>query len=208
MSRINRPVTGAILAGGRSTRMGTDKADLELAWSSGERLSMIQHIHDVLAEVCAETLVVGGPERSGVAATMVPDDHPGAGPLGGILAALTAATNDRVFVVACDMPFINAGAITGLTRLLDDHDAVVPRVNARFETLHAVYATRCEGPIRKVLESGERKIRSFFPLVDVRIVEADEFAEIDPGGRSTENVNRPEEFESAARILKGGIRND
>ena len=54
------------------------------------------------------------------------------------LAALTAASNDRVFVVACDMPFVSADAITGLTRLLDDHDAVVPRVDSQFETLHAV----------------------------------------------------------------------
>ena len=203
VTRLTPHLTGAILAGGRSTRMGRDKAELMLTLPSGERLTMLQVVHRALEPVCGETLVVGGPARAGVDATKVADMFPDSGPLGGILSALLASSNDRVFVVACDMPFVDTQAIKGLAALVGDHDAVVPRVDGRFETLHAIYKTNCAGAIREVLKAGDRRIRSFFSLIDLRMVTDEEFARIDVSGRSSMNVNYPEEFESAAHSLRG-----
>ena len=203
---MNRPtpcLTGAILAGGRSTRMGRDKAELMLTLPSGERLTMLQLVNRTLESVCDETLVVGGPARAGVNARRVPDRFPGAGPLAGILSALLAASSEHVFVVACDMPFVDSQAIKGLAALMDDHDAVVPRIQGRFETLHAIYKTDCAAAIREVLDAGDRRVRSFFSLINLRVVTEQEFALIDPSGRSSMNVNYPEEFESAADRLRG-----
>ena len=196
-------LTGAILAGGRSTRMGRDKAELMLTLPSGERLTMLQLVHRALESVCDETLVIGGPARAGVDARRIADRFPGAGPLAGILSALLASSNERVFVVACDMPFVETRAIKGLADLMDDHDAVVPRIQGRFETLHAIYKTDCAAVIQRVLDAGDRRIRSFFSLIDLRVVTEEEFALIDPSGRSSMNVNYPEEFESAADRLRG-----
>ncbi|MCY4108784.1 MAG: molybdenum cofactor guanylyltransferase [Chloroflexi bacterium] len=203
---MNRPtpcLTGAILAGGRSTRMGRDKAELMLTLPSGERLTMLQLVNRTLESVCDETLVVGGPARAGVNARRIPDRFPGAGPLAGILSALLAASSEHVFVVACDMPFVDSQAIKGLAALMDDHDAVVPRIQGRFETLHAIYKTDCAAAIREVLDAGDRRVRSFFSLINLRVVTEQEFALIDPSGRSSMNVNYPEEFESAADRLRG-----
>ena len=203
VTRLTPPLTGAILAGGRSSRMGRDKAELMLTLPSGERFTMLQLVHRALEPVCDETLVVGGPARAGVDAKRVADMFPDAGPLGGILSALLASSNERVFAVACDMPFVDTQAIEGLAALAGGHDAVVPRIKGRFETLHAIYKTDCAGAIRKVLDAGDRRIRSFFSLIDVRVVAEEEFARIDASGRSSVNVNYPEEFESAAGRLRG-----
>ena len=85
---------------------------------------------------------------------------------------------------------------------MDDHDAIVPRIQGRFETLHAIYKTDCAAAIREVLDAGDRRVRSFFSLIDLRVVTEQEFALIDPSGRSSMNVNYPEEFESAADRLR------
>lgn len=204
MTDLMPSLSGAILAGGRSARMGRDKAELKLTLPSGERLTMLQLVHRALQPVCDETLIVGGPERPGIDGKKVADIFLDAGPLSGILSALSASSNDRVFVVACDMPFVNTQVIEGLAVLVGDHDAVVPQVDGRFETLHAIYKTDCVGAIRKVLEEGDRRIRSFFSLIDVRVVSEEEFARIDPSGHSSVNVNNPEEFESAASSLRAG----
>ncbi len=202
VTRLTPPLTGAILAGGRSRRMGQDKAELKLTLPSGEQLTMLQLVHRALEPVCDETLVVGGPARAGVDAKSVADMFPDVGPLGGILSALLASSNERVFVVACDMPFVDTQAIKGLAALAGGHDAVVPRVDGRFETLHAIYKTDCAAAIREVVDAGDRRIRSFFSLIDLRVVTEEEFARIDASGRSSVNVNYPEEFESAAGRLR------
>ncbi len=186
--------------------MGRDKAELKLTLPSGERLTILQLVHRALQPVCDETLIVGGPARAGIGAKRVADIFPDAGPLGGILSALSASSNDLVFVVACDMPFIKTQVIAGLSALVGDHDAVVPRVDGRFETLHAIYKTDCAGAIRTVLDAGERRVRSFFSRIDVRVVTEHEFAQIDTSGRSSANVNNSEEFDLAADSLRGGDR--
>ena len=201
MKTVNQSISGAILAGGRSTRMGQDKAELEMQLVTGEQLTMLQLVHRALERVCDETLLIGGPERPGISAQRVPDILPNAGPLAGILSAVLAANNPRVFVVACDMPFVDPTVITGLAELIQDHNAVVPQVHGRLETLHAIYTTDCTRAIRKALDAGERRVRSFFSMIDVRIVTEDEFSLIDKSGRSSMNVNNPREFKAAAANL-------
>ena len=195
-------LTGAILAGGASSRMGRDKAELEVLPPSGERLTMIQLVSWSLARVCDEVLVVGGPERRGIAARPTPDLMPGSGVLGGLYSALSAATNELVFLVACDMPYLDAAVVEKLAQLAEGHDAVVPEIDGQFEPLHAVYRRSCVQPIKAALHRGERRMISFFPAVKLRAVGDLEYSTLDPSLRSLANLNTPEEFQ---RAVEGGL---
>ncbi len=192
-----RAATGAVMAGGRSSRLGRDKALLTI---DGETL--LARAVRALRAVTAEQIVIGPPERaeqSGVRA--VQDEYPGVGPLGGIFTALRAAVQDRVLVVACDMPFLNPGLLEHLLNLAPARDVVLPRPEGGGEQLHAVYRRTCIEPIRRQLDRGDYKIDRFFEGVDVRYVDEEELRRYDPDLRSFRNVNTAEDWEEAQRLL-------
>src|SRR5579875_3832675 len=116
--------TGAVMAGGKSSRLGRDKALLTI---DGETL--LARALRCVASVTAEQLVIGPPERAAQApgVRVVPDAYPGSGPLGGIYSALQAASHDSVLVVACDMPFLNGALLAYLLTLAPGYDVVLPK---------------------------------------------------------------------------------
>lgn len=183
------------MAGGRSTRMGRDKALLEI---DGEPL--IARVVGRLAQITDDVLVVTNePEKYAVAherVRVVPDlGGPGKGPLGGIAAAISAAREEAVVVVATDMPFLSVPLLRYLAGLADEADVVVPIIEAgRPETLHAVYGRACLGPIERQLASGRYKITGFFPEMRVREVGVEELRRYDPELHSFMNANTPEEW--------------
>ena len=189
---------GAVMAGGKSRRLGRDKALLSV---NGETL--LQRALRTLAEVTSRQLVVGPPERrtQAGAAMVVSDAFPDSGPLGGIYTALQAADADRVLVVACDMPFLNVELLRYLCDQTDDYDVVLPRVGGRGEQLHAVYGRACLEPIRRRLERGDLKIDRFFGEVRVRTVDEDELRRFDPELRSFHNINTTEDWAEAEALL-------
>lgn len=192
-------VSCAVLAGGRSRRIGADKAFLQvggkplLAWTL-----------DALAGVCPETIIIADDvERyAQFGLPVYPDIIPRRGALGGLYTALVRAPRDRVLVVACDMPFLNRALLRYMMDLASGYDAVVPRLPQGVEPLHAVYAQKCADAILPALERGERRIISFFPQIDVRYLEAVEIAALDPDFRSFFNVNTPADLEAIHRILE------
>ncbi|HET8569858.1 MAG TPA: molybdenum cofactor guanylyltransferase [Candidatus Limnocylindria bacterium] len=186
-------VSAAVMAGGRSRRMGRDKA-----WIPLDGRPLVRRVIDVLAEVADEVIVVANePRFSSLGVRVVPDRFPEAGALGGIATGVGAAAHDRVLVAACDMPFLRAD----LFRLLLSHaggaDAVVPRVGGQFETMHALYTRACLAPMERALASGRLRVVSFFDEVRVRPVEEDELRRIDPDLRALTNVNTPDELAAA-----------
>ena len=191
-------VTGVLLAGGNSSRMGRNKALMTLA---GRRL--VDRVLAVLSSVLDDLLMVtNSPELyADLGVRMVPDVVAGKGALGGIHSALHHAAAPHCLVVACDMPFLNADFLRYIVDQRAAYDVVVPIADGRPQPLHAVYGKACLQPIARRLESDRLHVVGFFPDVRVREVTAQELAAFDPEGLSFRNLNTPEEFADAERRL-------
>ena len=148
---MNRPGgwTGVVLAGGQSTRMGRDKALIQI----GGR-SLLDRALDRLEPLVDEVLVIGDPAKYGsVGPFVVADEWPGKGPLGGIATAMRYASNDRLLVTACDMPGLTPELLILLKHLLDRNtDAVVPRHDGHSEPLVAAYHRLARPIFRRCVE--------------------------------------------------------
>lgn len=190
------PVTGVVLAGGVSRRMGRNKAFLELAGRP-----LIAHVLDRLMEVCAEVLIVANDEPlyAGLGVRVVPDVFPGVGVLGGLHAGLQAAQRDLILAVGCDMPFLNPALLRAFVAWAEGYDVVALRQGEQVETLHAAYRRTCLPTMEAVIRAGERRVISFFPFVQVRYVHSAEVKALEPGLRSFLNVNTPQEWEEVIR---------
>lgn len=160
------PPSGWILAGGRSSRMGTDKASLEI-----EGVPLLQRVARQMRQVCNSVSVIGDPARyrdSGLPA--IPDNFHGAGPLAGIEAALGATVSDSNLIVACDMPSATAAVFEALFE--SGGDIALPRhADGKLEPLCGVYSRRCHAHVRRMLESGVRRATEA-----LRLLQEDGFA--------------------------------
>src|SRR4051812_30622740 len=112
--------SGFVLAGGRSSRMGQDKA--RLPWRG---TTLVESVTSVLMEVTNPVAIVGGDPVPGW--LYIPDRWPGFGPVGGITSALISSTNDYSLVVACDMPNLEAGFLRRLVESAAGHAVAVPK---------------------------------------------------------------------------------
>ncbi len=184
-------ITGVILVGGKSRRMGRDKAFLQIAG-----MTLFERVLAVFRESFDRMLLVGDrAERFAVyGIPVLPDIYPGSA-LGGLYTALDHAETEYIFVSSCDLPFPNQEMLLHLCSLRDGFDAVVPNTTQGFEPLFALYARSCLGPMRELLESGNFCAYGYYPKVRVRYVKGEELAALDRDGRSFVNVNTPEEFE-------------
>lgn len=185
-------MTGVILAGGQSRRMGTDKALLEL-----QGKPLIQWAVEALSKVCDHVLIVtNSPSQySFLGVEMVGDLLLGRGALAGIHAGLFFCKGERAFVAGCDMPLLSPDLIQHMARLPGQWDVVVPKVGEFLEPLHALYSKRCLGFLERLLMGGARRILDLYPLVRVRVFQEKEMRHLDPDLRSLMNVNTPEDLE-------------
>ena len=186
-------ISGVILAGGKSTRMGQDKAAMEIG---GKRL--IDRLVEGLAEIFPEVIIVANVPGlyDSLGVKVVPDLIPEKGSLGGIYTAIATASYPWAFVMACDMPFFNPDLIRYLATLTQGYDVVIPYTDD-WEPLHALYAKTCLPSMERMIHSGNLKIVRFFPHVRVRRVDREELYPYDPHGFSFFNMNTPEEFARA-----------
>jgi len=181
-------VTGVILAGGRSSRMGRDKAVLELGG-----ISFFERILTVFRSIFPHVLIAGDrPDLAGQDLPCFPDRYPGSA-LGGLYTGLLAAETPYIFVAACDMPCPDPELIQAIVASRCGYDIVVPRTPAGLEPLFALYGKACLEPMRALLEAKNYRIYDFYPEVRVRYLEPDEF----PTGweRALVNVNTPEDLQ-------------
>ena len=201
----NNTVSGIVLAGGISRRLGRNKA---LESIGGEPL--IARVIGRLSEIAGATVVVVAdmdqaarlplPERS----TVTEDVYPGKGSLGGIFSGLRQATSPWSMVVACDMPFLNLDLIRYMLSLREGQDVVVPLAEGRPEPTHALYSKSCLPFIDDQLESGDLKIARFYDKVDVRYVSEEETARFDPDHLSFFNVNTQEDLDRSLALVDQG----
>lgn len=189
-------VTGAILIGGRSRRLGRDKVLLPY---EGEPLAV--HLHRLFEGLFPHILLIGHPrpELQAFGFTCVPDLIQEKGVLGGIYTALSAATTPYVFVAGADMPFLTTSLISWILGHRHSADAVIPRGPRGLEPLCAVYSTSCVGAMEQSLEKGTLKIMA--ALDGLAILSP----EVTPGDGEPDpfiNINYPEDLEVLKKSLK------
>jgi len=192
-------VTGVVLAGGKSSRMGFNKAFIEI----GDR-RLIDATVDRLARLFPEVLIIANDLDlyAYLGMRVIPDLIPNSGSLGGIYTGLTAAAHPRAFFVACDMPFLSADLITLLVREAENWDVVVPRVAGELQPMHAVYAKSCLPFIKEAIDVGKFKITGFFPRVKVKTIEETALRAVDRDLLGLMNVNTPHDLEKAEAIRR------
>ncbi|MDA8123122.1 MAG: formate dehydrogenase accessory sulfurtransferase FdhD [Deltaproteobacteria bacterium] len=184
-------ITCVILAGGSSSRMGSNKA--LLPYQDGR---FIEAIHRRMAGLFQEVLVVTNtPEAFDfLPCRKVTDVIPGMGALSGIHSGLRHCETPRVFAVACDMPYLNPALIRHLASLSEGNDVVVPESEKGLEPLHAVYGRTALPFMEEALQAGKGRIVSFFDKVRVRKVGREEVARFDPSFQSFRNINTPDDY--------------
>jgi molybdopterin-guanine dinucleotide biosynthesis protein A len=187
-------MTGLILAGGRSSRMATSKALLPFG---GEPL--LVHIVRRLQPLFSELIVVGAPGQQlpHVPATVVRDDEPYQGPVGGLYYGLRRISYDSAFVISCDAPFASPALVSHLVRIRDHYDIVVPLWDGRYQPLFAVYHRQVVPVLEEQLQAGDLRPVSLFDKVTTRIVDEADIRRFDPEGASFINMNTPGEYAAA-----------
>ena len=194
-------VTGIVLAGGRSRRLGRDKA---VEPFGGKPL--IRRVIEGIKPLTDEIVVVVADAARGEALPLGPkhrvaiDTYPDCGSLGGIFTGLSAARNPWGLVVACDMPFLNRQLFLHLESLREDCDAVVPMPGEYPEPTHALYSKTCLPYIEAKLQARDLKISGFFNDVRVQYVSEAEVRHFDPELHSFFNVNSPEDLARALAL--------
>ncbi len=191
-------LTIAIQAGGRSERIGIDKALIPLAG-----VPMIEHVLSAVSGLGDELLITtNNPEQFAyLGIRTVPDMLPHAGAIIGLHSALVAAQNKHVLSLACDMPFVNRTLLEYLSDLHSEADVIVPFYKGEYEPFHAIYSRNCIGAIENMVEENLYRMIYIYDRVSVRTVSEKEIDSIDPTGLSFFNVNTPEDFALALEIF-------
>ncbi len=198
-------VSCIVLAGGRASRLGHNKAQVNIG-----NKTLFQRVLCGISFINGEVIVVSGGKESFPWLTTQPrhravtDIYPGKGPLVGIFTGLGVSCSQYNLVVACDMPFLNRGLLRYMTELAAGFDLVIPRLGDMVEPLHAVYSKGCWAPIERMIEQDNLGVNRLLSLVRVRYVEADEIDRFDPAHLSFFNVNTEADLEAARQVVGCG----
>ncbi len=198
---MSNEISAILLAGGKSSRLGTDKAKVKL---DGESV-MIQTIAEKLSALSDDIVVSTNGRRYEditVSVRWATDVNPGAGSLMGLYSGLLAVKYDYAIAVACDMPFINIELLKYMMSLPRDYDALLPRIGDKTEQLHSIYSKSCLPKMQKFLDSGRLKITAFIDEINVKYISEDIINRYDPQHLSFFNVNTAEQLKQAQDILR------
>jgi molybdenum cofactor guanylyltransferase len=199
--RRSNQLAGFILAGGQSSRMGRDKALLELGG-----VPLVLHMARLLEPRVAPVTIIGPPERyTALGLHAVPDDRTGLGPLGGLATALRVSQHEWNLVVGCDLPYLTREWLDWLmARALDSTaDALVPESARGLEPLCAMYRTRCLATFTAALDRGERKLTDVVARLALERITATQWKPFDASGTLFRNMNTPAGYQQARARLEG-----
>lgn len=192
-------VTGVLLAGGKSRRMGQDKRFLPVGEESLYARSLA-----VLRSIFERVVVVIAQDSPAIESDLpvIRDLIPNCGSLGGLYTGLKQADTQWIFAVACDMPFLDPGTIRHFIELKGKGDLVMAKLDSGLQPMHAIYHRVCLPIMERLLQAKEFKIHRLAddPALRVRLVTSNELAVLDPEGRSFYNINTPADL-AAARSL-------
>ena len=189
---------GFLLAGGMSTRMGTDKAFLIF-----DGQTLLDRALIVMQTVCDRVTIVGDPAKFAKyeAGSVIADIFPGCGPLAGIHSSLVHSAAEFNLMLAVDMPFVTAELLSSLFAAAEKNAAVVtvPRVNDGLQPLCAVYRRDFAAAAERALRAGNYKIDALFSSVSTHVIEAAELAAAGFSARNFFNVNTPQDRAAGER---------
>jgi molybdopterin-guanine dinucleotide biosynthesis protein A len=188
-----------ILAGGRSSRMGRDKAFIELAGRT-----LLERVIDLAGSVTPNVRVVGPQEKFLTVARTIEDVFPGYGPLGGIHAALTYTETALNLILAVDLPFIERDFLVYLTSQATQTGALVTvaRAAGRSQPLCAVYRREFVLTAEQALKKKTNKIDALFAQVETRVITESEMERMGFSSAMFQNLNTPEELQKADRSFR------
>ena len=184
---------GVVLAGGKSSRMGQDKALLP---SHGK--SLLEQVIETVRPLVSDLVVVTDVAERYVLSEVrsVADLFPNTGPVGGILTGLMALGEGSHLVVACDMPCLQSSVLESLwERATPEWDAVIPERQGQLEPLCAVYRTTAIPKLQAFLETGQRAAHKAVATLNACIVREAELRALDPALACFINLNTPQDLE-------------
>lgn len=191
--------TALILAGGRSSRMGRDKAMLPFG-----QTTVIQTLIDTLHPLFASTLLSVRAPRPELNLPQVCDATEAGGPLGGLICGLAEIRTNWAFVIACDMPMIRPAMIHLLATQRAHQHAVVAIVQGHVQPFAAFYSTRCLPLLRTCFNAGQLGITSALQQLTMTCMDEADLIRADPGLNSFFDLDTPEDWERAQTHLSAG----
>jgi molybdenum cofactor guanylyltransferase len=204
-------IAGIVLAGGRSRRMGADKATLPFGAET-----LLQRVARIVGQATSPVVVVAAQAQSLPELprdiVVVRDQNPDRGPLEGMAAGLRAVQElspeiAAAYITACDTPLLLPGFADRMAQMLDEsHDAAVPMLDDVPQPLSGVYRTKLLPQIDELLAANRLRVRDLLERVPLRLVQADQLRDIDPGLLSLRNVNTPDDFRAA--LAAAGLAKD
>jgi molybdopterin-guanine dinucleotide biosynthesis protein A len=200
-------ITGIVLAGGKSARIGANKPQLKIG-----KCHLIDRVLNTLSQFTSSILIVTTEDQIGLAKSATPgarrvkDIYPGKGPLGGIYTGLMHAETSYSMVVACDMPFLNSGLIKYLIDGASNFAAVAPKIGWMIQPLHAIYSKSCLPSIEALIREDQLQIIKLFNLVNTRYVTEKEIDQFDPDHLSFLNINTEGDLRKAEVLIEGQDR--
>lgn len=204
--RPNLSLGAVVLAGGKSSRFGSDKGSALL-----QGKTLLEWSVRSVTEIAEKTVIVKAPSQkipflhNGV--KIVDDQYLNRGPLAGLITGFDSLDTELVIAIGCDTPLIVPELWSFLNDCIKDYDLVLPRINGLLQPLVAVYRREiCKKIFIQALENGERKIINTFHGLKIREIEEIKIKEIDPGLVSFHNVNTRENLIEAENILKMGAQ--
>ena len=192
-------MTVIILAGGKSSRLGRDKA---LEKIGGQYL--IERVIDSLSQLRDDIIIVTATpnQLSDLNVEKVLDTYPRTGAKVGLCTGINASLSFYSLVVACDLPLLNIDLLGYLLDSASGFDAVIPRIDDKIEPLHAVYSKNCIPILDEHISKGKLKISDLFNEINVRYVEVDEIERYDPQHLSLFNINSEANLKRAKAIIE------
>ena len=184
-------ITGIILAGGKSSRMGEDKSFILFLGRP-----LIEVLIDKISPLFSDLIIVTNKpqlyKKYGIRteADLVKDK----GPLAGIYTGLISSKDSYNFVFACDMPFLNQDLIKYILKEADGYDVVIPEYEGRFQPLCAIYSKECIAPIEDGLSKNKLKIIDFLKHVKVRRINEKEISRFISYQSPFVNINTPQDI--------------
>lgn len=196
--------SAAVLAGGDSKRMGWNKALLKMG-----NFTLIEIIVEKLSLIFTEIIIVTHLKEQLQCldlkkARFVEDSPIGnkKSALRGIHAALKTSKKDKVFIVACDMPFINPLLISFMSWFIEDYDIVIPKEGEHFQPLHGYYGKACAPVIEEMFTRQCFKISELYDRVKVKTVDEAQLELFDPDGSVFFNINNSDDYKLALKLYK------
>ncbi len=190
-------LTAFILAGGKSMRMGTDKAFMKY-----DGRTLLARALDLARSITPKVFIVGSREKFAPFAPVVEDIFHNCGPLGGIHAALTTSSTEFNLMLAVDMPFVSSAFLQYLMSQAQgapEATVVVPRSSGRRQPLCAIYRREFADAAETALRAGQNRIDRLFDEVRTRVLEQEELEGAGFSSNLFRNLNTPEELEAEKR---------